>query len=36
MAVNAALNGISTKIFGALLTGIDIRKEAGKEAVTKS
>jgi hypothetical protein len=36
MAVNAALNGLSTKIFGALLTGIDVRKEAGKAKVTKS
>ena len=34
MASNAALNGVSTKIFGALLTGIDIRQEAGKEPIS--
>ena len=34
MASNAAINGISTKIFGAPLTGIDIRQEAGKEPIS--
>ena len=33
MASNAAINGVSTKIFGALLTGIDTREEAGKAPI---
>ena len=30
MAVNAALNGISTKLFEAFQAGIDVRKDGGK------
>jgi len=33
MASNAALNGISTKLFAALLTGIDVRTEGGKAPI---
>ena len=33
MGSNAAINGVSTKLFNALLTGIDPRKEAGKVTV---
>ena len=30
MAVNAALNGLSTKLFEAFQVGIDVRKDGGK------
>tara|TARA_S200000501_G_scaffold101708_1_gene95234 strand:- start:44794 stop:45609 length:816 start_codon:yes stop_codon:yes gene_type:complete len=33
MGSNAAINGVSTKLFNALLTGIDPREEAGKVTV---
>ena len=34
MASNAALNGFSTRVYNALLTGIDFREEAGKSRVS--
>lgn len=33
MGLNAALNGFPTKLFGALLTGIDVRQEGGKSPI---
>ena len=33
MASNALLNGFSTRLFEALLTGIDVRQEGGKSPI---